>query len=155
MEISWEANISKTAQISRMGGVIEIGPRTSIDDGVILRAYGGYIRIGADCSVNPYTILYGHGGLQIGDGVRIAAHSVFIPANHIFSDPNEFIYKQGETIKGITVDDDVWFGAGVRVLDGTTIGKGAVIGAGSVVTKDVESYGIYAGVPAKKISSRK
>lgn len=54
----------------------------------------------------------------------------------------------------IIVEDDVWIGLGVIVLSGVKIGKGSIIAAGSVVTKDVESYSIYAGNPAKKIKSR-
>lgn len=125
-----------------------------IDSGAILRAFGGNIRIGADCSVNPYCVLYGHGGLKIGDGVRIATQSVFIPSNHNYTDASTFIFKQGETMQGIVVEDDVWFGTGVRVLDGVRIGRGAVIGAGAVVTKDVDPNGVYVGVPARKIGTR-
>lgn len=151
---SWSACIHKTAEFDLGGGVISIGARTVIDKGVIIRAYGGFVHIGEDCSINPYSVVYGHGGLSIGNGVRIATQTVFIPANHIYNDPSEFIYKQGETMKGIHIEDDVWLGAGVKVLDGVKIGRGAVIGAGSVVTKSVEEYGVYVGVPAKKISKR-
>lgn len=57
--------------------------------------------------------------------------------------------------KGIIIEDDVWIGAGVKVLDGVTIAQGCVIGANSVVTKSTEPYGIYVGVPARKIKSRR
>lgn len=154
INVSWTAKIHKTAEIDSGGGVISIGARTIVDKGVIIRAYGGFVHIGTDCSINPYSVIYGHGGLYVGNGVRIATHSVFIPANHIYSDPSEFIYKQGETMEGIRVEDDVWLGAGVRVLDGVKIGRGAVIGAGAVVTKSIDEYGVYVGVPAKKISKR-
>lgn len=99
-----------------------------------------------------YTV---RGGVKIGNGVRIAAHCVIVPSNHIYSDPNEYIYKQGMSCKGITIEDDVWIGAGVKVLDGITIAKGCVIGANAVVSKSTEPYGIYVGVPAKKIKSRR
>ena len=151
---SWSSDISWFAELSRMGGVINIGDNVIIDKGVILRAYGGSIVIGDNCSVNPYCVLYGHGGLHIGNCVRIAAQSVFIPANHNFADPNVLIYLQGESIKGITVEDDVWIGAGTRVLDGVTIGRGSVVGAGSVVAKTLLSNGVYVGVPARMIKKR-
>jgi acetyltransferase-like isoleucine patch superfamily enzyme len=153
-DVSWSAIIHKTAEIDAAGGFICIGERSFVDKGVIIRAYGGRVEIGADCSINPYSVLYGHGGLKIGNGVRIATHVVFIPANHIFSNSDEFIYKQGETMKGICVGDDVWIGAGVRVLDGVIIKNGVVIGAGAVVTKSLDAYGVYVGVPARKILAR-
>jgi acetyltransferase-like isoleucine patch superfamily enzyme len=137
-----------------MGGEIKIGDGTYIDKGAILRAYGGKISIGRMCSVNPYCVLYGHGGLLIEDGVRIATHSIFIPANHIFSDPAVPIYLQGESMLGISIEEDVWIGSGVRVLDGVKIGKGSVVAAGAVVTKTLQPFGVYAGIPAKKISER-
>lgn len=56
--------------------------------------------------------------------------------------------------KGIVIEDDVWIGAGVKILDGVTIAKGCVIGANAVVTRSTEAYGIYVGVPAQKIKSR-
>ncbi|MEJ8311582.1 acyltransferase [Agrobacterium larrymoorei] len=137
-----------------MKGSIVIGPRTTIDKGVILRTYGGKISVGPDCSLNPYVILYGHGGLKIGRGVRIAAQTVIIPANHTYSDPSTYIFEQGETRQGIVIQDNVWLGTGVRVLDGTTIGEGSVVGAGSVVTKNLQKGGVFVGVPARKIASR-
>lgn len=57
--------------------------------------------------------------------------------------------------KGIVIEDDVWLGSGVKVLDGVIIRKGCVIGANAVVTHSTEEYGIYVGVPAHKIKSRK
>lgn len=153
--VDWSANIHSSVEIDCNGGSVTIGARTSIDKGVVIRAYGGQIKIGNDCTINPYSVIYGHGGLFIGDGVRIATHVIIIPSNHNFSDPNRFIFEQGETMQGVSIGDDVWLGAGVRVLDGVHIEAGSVIGAGSVVTKSTVPYGVYVGVPAKQISSRR
>lgn len=136
------------------GGTIMVGEGTEILDGVVMMTYGGSISIGSHCSINPYAVLYGHGGLQIGDNVLIAAHSVIIPANHIYSDSKTLIRFQGESKKGIIIEDDVWIGSGCQVLDGVRIGKGAVLAAGSVVNKDVPSNAVVAGVPAKIIKYR-
>lgn len=57
--------------------------------------------------------------------------------------------------KGIVIEDDVWLGSGVKVLDGVVIRKGCVIGANAVVTHSTEAYGVYVGIPAHKIKSRK
>jgi acetyltransferase-like isoleucine patch superfamily enzyme len=120
----------------------------------MILSHGGDIVIGDDCSVNPYSILYGHGGLKIGDKVRIASHTVIIPGNHKFGRVDIPIFRQGVTMKGIVIDDDVWIGANCTILDGVSIGKGAVIGAGSVVTRDVEPFSVVAGVPARVITTR-
>jgi acetyltransferase-like isoleucine patch superfamily enzyme len=148
------AIIDWSAVIEPSGGEIYIGRDTLIDRGVILRAYGGVIRVGSQCRINPYSVLYGNGGLIMGDGVRIAAHTVVIAANHIFSDLDRFIFEQGETALGVNIEDDVLLGAGVRVLDGVTIKRGTVVGANSVVTKSTQPFDVVVGVPAKKLRSR-
>lgn len=137
-----------------LGGEINIGKNTVIYSGAMIQTYGGDIRIGENCTVNPYVILYGHGGLNIGNGVRIAAHCVIIPANHTFDSIDKFIYEQGVTGKGITIEDDVWIGANVTILDGVVIKKGTIVAAGAVVTKSTESFSIIGGVPAKLIKKR-
>lgn len=137
------------------GGNIEVGERTCIEDNAMIMTMGGDVVIGADSTVNPYTVIYGQGGCRIGNGVRIAAHCTIIPSNHQFDDPSIPIYRQGLINKGIVIEDDVWIGTGVRILDGVCVTKGCVIGAGSVVTKSTEPFGVYVGVPARRIKERK
>lgn len=62
---------------------------------------------------------------------------------------------QGQQEKDIMIGNDVWIGYGAQIMPGIHIGDGAVIGAGAIVTKDCDAYGVYVGVPAKKIKSRK
>jgi acetyltransferase-like isoleucine patch superfamily enzyme len=135
------------------GGKLTLGDHCLIHPGAMLLSYGGEIRLGDHCSVNPYSILYGHGGLKIGNHVRIAAHCVLIPANHNFHGEQR-IADQGETREGIVIEDDVWLGAGVRVLDGARIERGCVVGAGAVVRGTLAAYGVYAGVPAVRVNKR-
>jgi acetyltransferase-like isoleucine patch superfamily enzyme len=136
------------------GGSIRIGRNCEIHPLAMLMTYGGDIRIGDECSVNPLSIVYGHGGVCIGNGVRIAAHTVIIPANHTPSTGERPLRRAPITARGIEIEDNVWVGAGARILDGVRIGKNAVIGAGSVVTRSVPANATVAGVPARVISKR-
>jgi acetyltransferase-like isoleucine patch superfamily enzyme len=136
------------------GGAISIGSGTVIHRGAMLLPYGGFIRLGKRCSINPYSVLYGHGGLTIGDHVRIAAHCVIVPANHGIALDGGLIADQPLTKRGVRIGNDVWLGAGVRVLDGAVIGEGCVVAAGAVVRGELEAYGIYAGVPARLVRMR-
>lgn len=143
-------------RLSVCAGSIEIGRGTSIQPFAYLNSDGGTIEIGENCSLNPYCVLYGSaGGLKIGNFVRIAAQTVIIPSNHNFDRTSIPIHLQGSNSKGIVIHDDVWIGAGVKILDGVTIDEGAVIGAGAVVTKDVPAYSVNVGVPAQVIGFRK
>lgn len=136
------------------GGEIWIGDNTEILDGVLIWTYGKEIRIGNNCSVNPYTLIYGHGSTKIGDDVLIAAHSMIVPSNHIFSDERKLIRNQGLSEKGIVIENDVWIAHGCSILDGVTVSEGTVIGAGSVLNQSTKAYGIYVGSPAKLITRR-
>lgn len=135
-------------------GKVEIGDGTIIRRWVCLKPWGGSIKIGKNCSINSFCHISGNGGVIIGDNVLIATQCVIVSANHNFDDIDCLIREQSETRKGITIEENCWLGAGVKVLDGVTIGHGSIIGAGSVVTKDVPPNSICVGVPAKVIKSR-
>lgn len=140
---------------SQYGGKVFIGDWCQLSRGAQILTHGGDIKIGTYSTINPYTVIYGQGGTNIGNFVRIAAHCTIVPSNHIIEDIHVPIFKQGLSKKGICIEDDVWIGSGVRVLDGVTISKGCVIGAGSVLTKSTEKFSVYVGVPAKKIRNRR
>jgi carbonic anhydrase/acetyltransferase-like protein (isoleucine patch superfamily) len=112
----------------------------------------GELTTGSDCTVNPYATVRGR--IVLGDGVRIGAHSSLLGFNHGFA-PDQPVYQQPLTSRGITVGDDVWIGSNVVVLDGVTIGDHCVVGAGSVVTKDIEPWTIAAGNPARALRDRR
>jgi acetyltransferase-like isoleucine patch superfamily enzyme len=145
--------LSAKLGVSR-GGSITIGRETRVRSRTMLFTYGGDIDIGDNCTVHPQSILYGHGGLSIGDGVRIAAGTIAIPANHVYEDTSVPIHTQGETREGIVIEEDVWIGAGCRILDGVTIHTGSVLGAGSVVTESIPERSVAVGVPARVVESR-
>ncbi|MEM9355026.1 MAG: acyltransferase [Pseudomonadota bacterium] len=98
--------------------------------------------------------MYGGGGLTIGNFVRIAAHTVMVPSNHEYSDTAIPITKQGLSMKGIVVEDDVWVGAGARILDGVRLRTGTVVGAGAVLTHSTNEFSVVAGVPARQLATR-
>ena len=135
------------------GGSISIGSNCEIHDYSMILTYGGDIVIGEYCSLNPFTIAYGHGGLTIGNGVRIAAHTTIIPANHIIDSDVEVLHKSGLIKKGIVIDDNVWIASGVRILDGVHIAENVSVGAGSVVTRNIKAGITVCGIPAKELIS--
>ncbi len=157
VKIGKKCTFEKNVSIKLTGNVsstVVIGDRTSVCTGVQLITEGGNITIGSYCTINPYCMLYGNGGLTIGNNVRIATHTVIVAGNHIFSSRDLPICEQGISTKGIKIDDDVWIGCNCSILDGVHIKKGCVIGAGSVVTRSTEEYGVYVGNPAKLIKKR-
>jgi len=132
---------------------LELDPRSYIKDGFEIISY--------DCR-NPdgSTPL-----IKIGKYCSIAVHCKFILANHImntvttFPAPrNVFNHGQGNgsgySRGDINIENDVWIGACVSIMDGVRIGNGAIVAAGSVVTRDVEPYAVVGGVPARLIKYR-
>lgn len=91
--------------------------------------------------------------IQIGDDF-VCGPGVFIASGNHGSKKNQLIRQQEGVERDVIIGADVWLGAYVIVLPGVQIGEGAIVGAGSVVTKDVPPYTIVAGVPAKQIGQR-
>lgn len=145
-------------EVSVRGTAITVGPRTAIDAFVKIKPAGGLgdVVIGADCAINSGTVIYTGNGVRIGDGVLIAANCTLAPTNHEFADRDRRIRDQGfqPSRGGIVIEDDVWLGANAVLLDGATIGRGAIVAAGAVVRGTVEPYAIYAGAPARRIGTR-
>lgn len=158
--ISPSAKISKYADIeaSIRGSKIIIGDHAFVDSFVKMKPAGGSgdIVIGDRCYINSGTVIYSGNGVFLGKGVMIAANCTIAPVNHGYLNKNIPILEQGflKSKGGIHIADDVWIGANCIVLDGAKIGKGAVIGAGSVVRGELQPYGVYAGSPMKKIGNR-
>jgi acetyltransferase-like isoleucine patch superfamily enzyme len=111
------------------------------------------VEIGTNTYIGPYSYLSGK-NISIGKNCLIGPYVGIFANNHVFQDPNRPIREQGHTYKGIVIEDDCWIGTGTKILDGIRIGFGSVVGAGSVVTKDLPSYSVAAGVPARIIKMR-
>jgi acetyltransferase-like isoleucine patch superfamily enzyme len=138
-------------------GGIEIGEDTLVMHHAELHVYNfrnlprAGIRIGRESLIGEFNVLRGQGGITIGDRVYTSPFVQLAAVNHVFSDPSRPFVKQGITAEGITVEDDVWIGAGAIVTDGVRIGRGAVVAAGAVVTADVPAHTVVAGVPAREV----
>ena len=103
--------------------------------------------VGINCEV--------HGQVVIGKNVMMAPEVVIYTKGHAFDNPKKPMIEQGETtMKPVVIEDDVWIGRRVIILPGVRIGHGAVIGAGSIVTKDVGAMTVVAGNPAKVVKKR-
>jgi acetyltransferase-like isoleucine patch superfamily enzyme len=147
--------IARTARIAPsalISGDVAIGAETAVMPYTVLRPGSMSIRIGSHCSINPFTCIFG--GAAIGDRVRIATHTVIVPAQHRFDDADQPIHGQGITSLGVVIEDDVWIGMNVSILDGVRIGRGAVVGAGAVVTRSVPPMAVVVGNPARVLRFR-
>lgn len=113
-------------------------------------------RLEIDCntSINRNFFINARGQISIGKNVLIGPYVIIYSTNHIFDNTCMSINEQGQTEEPVIIEDDVWIGARSVILPGVIIGKGAVIAAGAVVTKNVEPYSIVGGVPAKFIKYR-
>lgn len=115
-------------------------------------ANGKRIIIGGGCHINENVYIE---GATIGDDVSIAPGVCLLSRMHEFSRTDIPITLQGYREESkIHIGDDVWLGRNVIVLPGVNIGKGAIVGAGAVVNKDIPEYAIFGGVPAKLIRFR-
>jgi acetyltransferase-like isoleucine patch superfamily enzyme len=138
---------------------ISIGDNSLVMHGSVLHVYNfrdlphAFIRIGRESLIGELNILRGQGGITIGDRVYTASNVQILAVNHVYDDPKRPIIEQGITAEGITIEDDVWIGAGAIITDGVTIGQGSVIAAGAVVTKDVPPHSVVGGIPAKVLKT--
>jgi acetyltransferase-like isoleucine patch superfamily enzyme len=112
------------------------------------------LTVGDNFNIGEFSFISAIGGLTIGKNVIIGHHVSIITSNHRFGSTKIPICQQGVASSPIRIEDDVWIGSGVRVLAGVKIGRGSIIGANAVVTKDIPSYSIAVGIPAKVIKKR-
>jgi acetyltransferase-like isoleucine patch superfamily enzyme len=129
---------------------LTVGQHSTIAAGCVIR---GEVTVGDHCALNAGVVTIGR--VDIGDGVRIASYAVLVGENHGIDDLSLPIAIQPLTSEGVVIEDDVWIGANVTVVDGVTVGAHSVVAAGAVVTSDVPPWSIVGGVPARVLSDRR
>jgi acetyltransferase-like isoleucine patch superfamily enzyme len=165
LAIDGDGRVHRLARIYRQAWCpIRIGPGSLVDAFATLycanstdrkEADNSEIMIGSNTFIGSYTdVRAGDGRIEIGDDTLIAQHVSLIAAGHGL-DPDTLIRLQpAPESRGIVIGSDVWIGAGARILPGVRIGDHAVVGAGAVVTKDVEPSAIVVGTPARLLRYR-
>ncbi|MDY6523970.1 DapH/DapD/GlmU-related protein [Acinetobacter faecalis] len=160
LDISGQVRIGKNVYIGddvtlivENGASLVIGDNSFIGESCYIKCFGGKVEIGCDVSINSKSFLNGCGGLKIGDNTRIGTQSIMIASNHKFDDP-DILFKDAITKEGIEIGQNVWFGARVTVLDGVHISDDLVVGACSLVSKNITEAGVYVGTPAKKLQQK-
>jgi acetyltransferase-like isoleucine patch superfamily enzyme len=145
-------NISLNANLIVGTGDIVFKGYVEIERHAVVNAFCGHIEVGEGTYIGIGTTIFGEGNVTLGNYVLLG------PGIRILSSKREYakdklIMQQPEIPKPTVIEDDVWIGANA-VLLGVTIGRGAIIGAGSIVVKDVPPYAIVGGNPAKIIKYR-
>lgn len=114
----------------------------------------GKIKFGIGSFCGEYCIFGSNDSITIGSNVMIAAATTIRDTDHVYSSLDIPMMQQGLSVNKVIIEDDVWIGHGCVILKGITVGQGAIVAAGAVVTKNVNPYTIVGGVPAKVISVR-
>ncbi len=158
--------IDPSARISRFADLEDSvrGSRLVIGEGVVIESFvkikfaggSGDVVIGPRSYINAGVVIYSGNGIQLGEGVLIAANCTLAATNHETSDTSRFIRDQGFSPSrgGIIIEDDVWIGANSVILDGSVIKRGAIVGAGSFVRGTVDSNIRVGGNPLRVLGMR-
>lgn len=137
-----------------IGNNVSILRNTIIECTGVIRELGEGLIIGDNVGIAQNCFIQVRGKVVIGNDVIFGPNVSIFSENHNFDNPDLPISVQGETRKGVTIEDGVWLGTQVVILDGVKIGKNSIVAAGSIVNKDVAPYTIVGGVPAKLIKDR-
>jgi acetyltransferase-like isoleucine patch superfamily enzyme len=126
-----------------------IGNYSTVEDFATINNGVGAVNIGNNSRIGIGNVIIGP--VTIGNNVILAQNIVMSGLNHIYTNIEIPIYLQGETLATITIEDDCWIGANAVITAGVTIGKHSVIAGGAVVTKDIPSFSVAVGNPAKVV----
>ena len=134
-----------------MRSILAIGKNNKIQTSVYI-GNGSNVKIGNYCQINERVKL---DNVSIGDYVMIAPGVTILGKMHDFQDISEPMVLQGEKeVNQTIIETDVWIGTNAVIMPGLKIAKGTIVGAGCVLTKNTEPFGVYGGVPGKLIKIR-
>ena len=131
-----------------------LGQRVMIYPDVVIVPISSRLILGDDVDLGSGVLITTPGGVTIGDRAMIGYGSKILSANHNVPRGRGRVFRSGHTLAQITIGPDTWLGANVVVLPGVSIGEGAIVAAGAVVTKSIPPFMIAAGVPAIVIRER-
>lgn len=138
----------------RFGDNVSIGRNTTVECTGVLRELGEGITLGSHVGISPGCFIGVRGKIEIGDNTILGPMVSLHAENHNYADASVPIRLQGTSRRGITVGRDCWIGAKATILDGVSVGDGAVIAAGALVNRDVPACAVAGGVPAKVLKMR-
>jgi acetyltransferase-like isoleucine patch superfamily enzyme len=133
---------------------IDIGPGAFLGRGTILSCKDGDITLGDHANLGFHCEVFSGSSVTVGAHALFAAQVYLVGGGHEFEARDAAVIEQPRTSRGIVLGDNVWLGAGAKVLDGLRIGSHVVVGAGAVVTADLPEGAIAAGVPARVVRLR-
>ena len=135
-------------------GRMEIGDRVSINEHCHVVCSGRLV-LGPDVGINNHTVIHCHGDASIGADTMIGAYTFITDSGHRTDDLETPMRLQGNLpATPLVIGEDVWIGTKVTITRGVSIGKKAIIGANSVVTRNIGPYEIWGGVPARFLKMR-
>lgn len=160
IEIGDNAAVNDFAVLDAFGDErsgIRIGEGTLISRNTVLNSKGGFIEVGKRANLGQMCIIFSRDcRVRIGNDVLMAAYCYLMGGgSHSMERTDIPIAHQGAECRGIDIGDNVWLGAGVKVLDGCRIGRDSVIGTNSFVSSDIPEFAVAAGSPAKIVKMRK
>jgi acetyltransferase-like isoleucine patch superfamily enzyme len=136
------------------GGKFDLGTKNVFEKGYDIDISNGLFKIGSNNYFNKNIKIVCYENVTIGSNCLLADSVHVYDQNHNYDDITRNIRDQGYRTSPVVIGDNVWVGAKATILSGVTIGNGAIIAAGAVVTKDVPEMAIVGGVPAKIIGRR-
>lgn len=134
---------------------IRLGAGVNINDAVIINANRGSVTLGERSWLGPFCLVYGNGGVTIGRNVLVAGHTSINTVSHSAERCDIPINDQPVLTGPVVIEDDCWIGLNAVILQGVTLGRGCIVGAGAVVTRSIPPWSIATGVPARVVGRRK
>ena len=151
-----EVFIDKNVELQRFPKNISVDAHVVLKEGSRICACNeiAKISIGKNTTIGFHTFIFASEKISIGENCLIAPFVYIVDSDHS-AERGPLINQQPNITSAVQIGNDVWIGAGAKILKGTTIDDGAIIAAGAVVSGYVPSNEIFGGIPAKKISERK